>query len=98
MTAALSGYDLKDHLVCELFVLNQTDDPVNVIPTDFYLTYKDKDKKFQYEFPVPPEKLANKYRSRAKWENFLRAFAEGMATTTSQTYESGSVNFYGRNG
>ena len=79
-------------------MLNQTDSRINVIPADFYLTYHDKDQRFHYEFSVPPEKLANKYRSRAKWRNFFRAFAAEMTTTTSQTYESGTVDVYGRNG
>ena len=95
---AVSGYDAKDHLVCEVSVVNQTDRRINVLPNDFYLTFRDKRGKFGYEFPLPAEKLPKKYQSRAKRGNFFRAFAAGMATTTYETSEAGTFNVSGSNG
>ncbi len=98
VTIAVSGYDGKDYLFCEITVLNETDKRVNVFPRDFYLTFKDKNGKFGYVYPLPPEKIAKKYLSRAKWGNFFRTFAAGMATTTTQSVGSGTAYVYGSSG
>jgi hypothetical protein len=82
LTVAVVGYDSGDHFVYEITVVNEAEGRINVIPEDFFSIYWDKDKKFGYMYPLAPEKVAKKYQSRAKWGNFFRSFAAGVATNT----------------
>lgn len=96
VTVAIFGYTSGDYLIAEVTVANGTESRATVKPEDFFITYWDEKKKFGYVYSLPPEKIANKLRSRAKWGNFFRSFAAGMAQTT--TTETGSVSVYGTGG
>ncbi len=91
LLVAVVGYDAKDHMICEVAVVNQSEHRVDILPKDFFLAYTDKDDKLQIELPLPGKQLAGKYSSRAKWGTFFRAFVAGMATTTSNASTSGDI-------
>jgi len=98
ITVAVFGFLEGDYIVAEITVANETDRRVTVKPEDFFLIYWDKSNKMGHQFSLPPAKVANKAKGRAKWGNFFRSFAAGMATTTTQTRESGSATIYGNGG
>jgi hypothetical protein len=91
LAVAISCYDFRSYVACEVSVLNETEKRVDVLPENFFLAGYDKDK-FDYTFSLPATKLAQRYESRARWGNFFRAFAAGMATTTSSSAVSGDIN------
>jgi hypothetical protein len=92
LVVAAVCYDYRDHLACEVTVLNGSAKRIDVLPENFFIAGKYKDGKADYVFSLPPTKLAKKYESRAKWGNFFRAFAAGMATTTSTSSVTGDLN------
>lgn len=98
VTVAVFGFFEGDYVVAEVTVANETDRRVTVKPDDFFLIYWDKANKMGHTFSLPPAKVANKARGRAKWGNFFRAFAAGMAQTTSASNGSGSVSATGPGG
>lgn len=98
VTVAVFGYLDGGRVVAEVTVANETDRRVTVKPADFFITYWDKAGKMGHEFSLPPAKVADKLRGRAKWGNFFRAFAAGMAQTTSTSESSGSVYVTGAGG
>lgn len=91
LTVAISCYDFRSYLACEVSVLNETEKRVDVLPENFFLAGYDKEK-FDYTFSLPATKLAKRYESRARWGGFFRAFAAGMATTTSRSTVTGDIN------
>ncbi|MFL6207471.1 MAG: hypothetical protein ACJ74W_01400 [Pyrinomonadaceae bacterium] len=93
ITVAVVGYDSGDYTVVEVTVANATEQRFNVVPKDFFLTYLDRKGQADYIYSMPPEKIAAKFKSRARWGNFFRSFAAGMARTT--TTESGAATIYG---
>jgi hypothetical protein len=96
LAVAAVGYDAGGYTVVEVTVANSAERRVNVIPEDFLLTYQDEKGRYGYEYSLPPEKVAGKFKRRAKWGNFFRTLAAGMAQTT--TTESGSVSIHGPGG
>lgn len=64
----------------------------------FFITYWDEKNKFGYNYSLPPEKIAKKLQSRAKWGNFFRSFAAGMSQTTATSQTSDNVSVYGSGG
>lgn len=96
LAVAAVGYNAGGYTVVEVTVVNSADTRVDVIPEDFFLTYQDDKGRFGYEYSLPPEKVASKFKSRAKWGNFLRSFAAGMTQTT--TEEAGSLYIRGPQG
>jgi hypothetical protein len=88
---AVVCYDYRDHLACEVTVLNGADRRIDVLPENFFMVGTYENGEADYVFSLPPTKLAKKYESRAKWGNFFRAFAAGMATTTSTSRVTGDV-------
>jgi hypothetical protein len=98
LTVAVFGRIEGDYLITEVAVVNETDHRVTVKPEDFFLVFWDKANKMGHVFSLPPAKVANKAMGRAKWGNFLRTFAAGMAQTTSTSNVSGVVNATGAGG
>lgn len=98
ITIAVTGYDTGDFLLNEVTIVNETGERFNVKPEDFFIAYEDNKGKTGYMYSLAPEKVAGKYKSRAKWGNFFRSFAAGLASTTITTQESGTVNIYSNDG
>lgn len=94
LTIAVFGYHQDDYLVTEVTVANGSNERMDVIPASFIMElYDDKHQRITYAQPIAPAKVAGKYRGRAKWGNFFRAFAAGMAQSTATT--TGAVSLYG---
>jgi hypothetical protein len=97
VTVAVAGYDRGDYLVAEIAVANDTDGRFDVLPGDFFMTYWQSPKdKLRHMYSLPPGKVANKYRGRARWGNFFRSLAAGMAANrTTTSTETGTMNING---
>lgn len=98
VTVALFVADVDGFYAAAVRVENRTEARVLVDPdrTRFMVIAKNEKDDFPMK-PLDPDKVAKKIAGRAKWGNFWRSFAAGMATrtTTSQSQESGSFNVYG---
>src|SRR5262245_30920949 len=73
--------------IAAVFVSNGSDSRILVDPRlSFLALWKDvKKEPYETHAPTPPEKVAGKIASRARWANALRSFGAGMATTTRTT-------------
>ncbi|MDQ3918111.1 MAG: hypothetical protein M3348_06500 [Acidobacteriota bacterium] len=98
VTIANAYFDHGDYFVMEVTVVNRSAQRFDVHPEDFLIGYRQKDGRQDYVYSLPPEKIASKIESRARWGTAFRSMLAGMATTTTQTYESGSVNAVGPGG
>jgi hypothetical protein len=85
---AFEFVESRDLYVAAVYVANDSDGRVLVDPQSSILALWKDVKKEAYEIvaPTPPEKVAKKIESRARWANALRAFGAGMATTQTTTY------------
>lgn len=92
LTVAVVCYDYRSYLACEVSVLNNTNKRVDVIPENFFLAGVYDKGKADYVYSLSPKKLANKIEGRVKWGNFFRAFAAGMARTTSTSTVTGDMS------
>jgi hypothetical protein len=88
--------------VAAVYVSNRSNDRVMVDPESSFLAIWKDIKKAPYETitPTPPEKIAGKIASRARWANAFRTLGAGMATTQTTTTSSanGSVMATGSGG
>jgi hypothetical protein len=98
VTVAVFGYLEDKYIVAEVTVMNDTEKRVTVRPEDFVIVFRDKGDKYGHIFSLPPAQVAKNVRGRAKWGNFFRALAAGMASTTSTSQTSGTASIYGSGG
>jgi len=79
-------------------LLNNTKQPIDILPASLKLTMlSPKKKELRY---VPPDKVVKLINGRAGWSNFFTALGAAGATqeTTTQTSSSGNVSVYGPKG
>lgn len=84
--------DDSDYYIAEVTVFNDSAERFDLDPMTFAVLLRDKKGKEIYLAPIPPSKIAGKYKSRAKWGTFFRSLS--LSTTTSQSNERGNVAVY----
>jgi hypothetical protein len=96
------GGHYDNYFVADVFVGNDSDRRVNVLPekTFFVMWKKAGDKQPSVLNSISPEKVAARAKNKSEWGSFFRSLAAGMASTTTRSTAntSGTVSVTGSGG
>src|SRR5262249_6742329 len=80
--SSIAGY-YENYYVADMFIANKGDDRVDALPENgLFIAWANGNDTPVVNRPVPPEKIAAKISSRAKWATFFGSLAAAFATQT----------------
>ncbi len=79
----------ENFYVADVFVANSSGNKVDVLPEKaLFVTWANPNQAPDVSGPIPPEKIASKIKSRAKWATFFGSLSAALASQTANVNTS----------